>query len=282
MSTQEVFQQADFVGLHYAFAETEHGQRLASAVRYSVYKPDSVSNERWQALLGIDVNNLGHLKLSDGLAKSFIRNFDRESPGSLSEDDKSLLRVAALTHDWAESVVGDTNYGDKTAHHEAAEQLAFEQNLSAFCNGRVSDAEELVQRALSEIIFSPSTRLGQMFNAIERVGYMRTALRASSHVIEGSALDCTEALRWLVADVLGHHPPVLIDYANQYPPVRLYLENQRSAITSGFQIIKPDTFDNYAAEKHDKKKQSFEASKTIWHQWRVKTKFQEFLSATNS
>jgi hypothetical protein len=252
------------VSIHHAFAETDFGKKLGANVRYGVYKPADVSNQRWRELLGIDVNNLGHLQLSGNLAKAFTHDMDLHQPDFFKDDERDLLEVAALTHDWAEAVVGDINYGDKTSEHEAEERAQFEQNLAAFFTGKEEWLEELIQRALDEVIFSPDTKLGVAFNAIERVGYVRTALRAAERVENDEAEECEEGFRWLVADVFSRHISKLIEYAGVLPPVKTYLNNQETKISEAYEIIDDDVFWNYPEEKRREIHNKFLDGKKDW------------------
>jgi hypothetical protein len=264
MGNTEIEPTNKLVSIHHAFAETDFGKKLGANIRYATYKPDGVSNERWRELLGVDVNNLGHLQLSGNLAKSFIRDMDLHQPGYFEGDERDVLEVALITHDWAESVVGDINYGDKTSDDEAEERAQFEQNLAAFFTGKEERLEQLIKRALDEVIFSPDTKLGIAFNAIERVGYVRTALRAAERVSSDEAGDCEDGFRWLVADVLARHTSKLIEYADVLPPVKTYLDNQEDRISEAYGIIDDDVFWNYPEDKRWEIHANFHTGKRDW------------------
>lgn len=255
------------IEIHEEFKKTDFGKTLADRVRYERYKPADVSNERWVDLLGADVNNLTHLTLTYGLAQDFIRASEILSPNFLTDEDEQLLQVAALIHDWAESIVGDISFGDKTANDELEEQAAFEANLASFYNGDTT----LINRARTEVVFDHTgeSKLGRAFNAIERVGYLRTALRAGSHIVRGDAPDCEEGLRWLIADVLSQQPEPLIAYANTLPPIRQYLINQSDQISQMFGIVAGDDgiFESYPQEQRVTKRAQFKQSYYAWRSW---------------
>jgi len=255
------------IEIHKEFEKTDFGKTLAGRVRYERYKPTNVSNERWVDLLGADVNNLTHLALTYGLAQDFIRVLQILQPGYLTSEDEQLLQVAALIHDWAESIVGDISFGDKTANDELEEQAAFETHLASFYNGDTT----LINKARTEVVFDHTgeEKLGRVFNAIERVGYLRTALRAGSHIVRGDASDCEEGLRWLVADVLSQQPGPLIAYSGALPPVRQYLINQYEQISRMFDIVASDegVFENYPPEQRAAKKSQFKQSYVAWKSW---------------
>lgn len=255
--------------IHKEFEKTDFGQTLAGRVRYERYKPVDATNERWTKLLGADVNNLTHLTLTYGLTQDFIRTTGKLQPDYLNVEDEELLQVAALIHDWAEAIVGDVSFGDKTAENEKEEQAAFESHLAEFYTG---DATELVNRARREVVFDHTgeSKLGKVFNAIERVGYLRTALRATTHVLNGDAPDCDSGLRWLVADVFSQQPTVLMEYAETFLPIKQYLQNQSEMISRAFALTEHggDTvFDNYPPEQREIKRSQFGQSYLAWQNW---------------
>ena len=259
--------QPRLIEIHEKFEQTDFGKTLAGRVRYDRYKPKDVSNERWVELLGADVNNLTHLTLTYGLAQDFIHTAQTLQPDFLSSEDEQLLQVAALIHDWAESIVGDISFGDKTANDEVEEQAAFEANLASFYKGDLT----LINKARTEIVFDHTgkNKLGKVFNAIERVGYLRTALRAGDHIVCGDAMDCDDGLRWLVADVLSQQPKSLIAYAETLQPVRQYLANQQDKISLMFEIVatSDDVFANYPPDQRDAKRLQFSESLQAWLQY---------------
>jgi hypothetical protein len=220
-------------------------------------------------LLGADVNNLTHLTLTYGLTQDFIRVAEKLQPGYLDDEDEELLQIAALIHDWAEAIVGDISFGDKTATNEVEEQAAFAAHLAEFYTG---DATELINKARTEIVFDHAgeNKLSRVFNAIERVGYLRTALRASGHVANGAAPDCEDGLRWLVADVLSQQPAALIHHAETLLPVEQYLQNQSEVISGAFALTEysgSEVFDNYPPEQREAKRAQFQQSYLAWQEW---------------
>ena len=255
----------DLIAIHNSFAATEFGQRLASKVRYERYKPLEVPNDRWVKLLGADVNNLTHLTLTYGLARAFAATTERLRPGELTRHEQVVLQVAALIHDWAEAIVGDISFGDKTTAHEVVEKSAFAANLAKFYQGNQAD---LIEEARSEVIFDHDSRLGRMFNSIERVGYMRIALRAQDRIKHHEVGNCEPGLRWLVADVLLNQIPTLAEHSAEYPAVRQYVFNQRLAITAAFgaTAARPEIFESYGSDR-DVRQRDFVSSYDLWLPW---------------
>lgn len=227
----------DLLHIHQAFAATEHGKTLAGRVRYEKYKPQAVTNKEWTMLLGPDVGNLSHLIFTYDLTTTFIAHTWRNQQELLTEAEGRLLQVAALIHDWAEAKTGDISWGDKTAGHEAEEQAAFETYLHEFYTG---DATELIDQARKEIIFDHGQeggKLGEIFNAIERVGYLITALRAYGHVAAKTAGDCESGFAWITADVLLNQTITLLEYAKKYSAVNDFLARRRQVIADAMDFV---------------------------------------------
>jgi hypothetical protein len=255
-----------FIAIHQSFAETELGATLADRIRYEKYKPAEVSNERWEDLLGADVNNLAHMPLTYGLTRSMIRNLQDTQPGFLNDHEEEVLQVTALIHDQAEAIVGDINYNDKTPEDEVEEMHHLSAILDEHYEGDTSDIKHIILEA-AEVMKSPDSKLGHVFNTIERIGYMRTALRAAEHVKRGAAPDCEEELRWMTADVLGNHTVTLMERADDYIPVRIYLGNQAHVIDEAFSIVTPEVFTNYPPEQRQSKELAHHSAYAAWRQW---------------
>lgn len=257
------------IELHNAFAKTVHGEKLAGEVRFDRYMSGGLSNQEWVGLLGADVNNLEHMRLTLGLAQDFVRTMDACHPGELSSEDRQLLGVAAVSHDWGEAIVTDITYSKKTPEDERREKEAFLHIVST----EMADVPgaDLVLRAAHEVVFDQKgTRLGKMFNIVERVGYMRTALRAHVRVDTVKSPDIQNGLRWLVADVLGNNPPHLVRQAADSTPARNYLLAQSGLISAAFEAVEDAIFENYG-EEADVKRVAMADSFTAWQEWLAET-----------
>lgn len=260
--------QPNFIEVHNEFSETKYGHTLADKVRFGRYKPTDVSNERWVELLGADVNNLTHMPLTYGLIRTFISHLETMQPDYLNTEEVHTLQAAAITHDWAEAIVGDVSFGDKTEEQEQEERAAFKKHLAQFYTG---DATELIDKARREVVFDHdgNTKLGEIFNATERIGYLRTALRASEHVLRQDALDCADGMRWLVADVLLQQVPTLLNYSNKFIPVESYLTNRQELISKSFELVdsNPEVFYNYAPDQQSTRHEQFNQAYEAWQSW---------------
>ncbi|MBX4201334.1 hypothetical protein KW803_00350 [Candidatus Saccharibacteria bacterium] len=251
--------------LHAAFAETEYGQHLSQQTRWERYKPAGVSPQRWRELLGVDVNNLGHLQLSGNLTRVFIGEMDKSRPGYFNLEDKIVLEVAAYTHDWPESIVGDTNYHLKSTIHDDEEKAVFIQNLKAFYPDCSPEMEIIINRAVEEVIYAHDGEgLARAFNVIERVGYVRTALRATDKVVHGTASDCESSMRQLVGDAFSVHISALMGLTDEFPPVEQYLRNQHELISAGFGLVDEEAFANLHS---DGVRAKFQNALLAWTAW---------------
>ncbi len=258
--------QPRLMDIHRAFSTTHLGQALGEQVRYERYKPHDVSNQRWIELLGADVGNLSHLPLTYGLTRSFVNQLNQHQPGFIDTPEESVLHTAALIHDWAEAIVGDITYSDKTEEDENEERVQLFSILE-----KIEDIDpeirEFINRAMEEVLVKSDTKLSHMFNTVERVGYLRTALRAGKHVIDQTAPDCVEGFKWIVADVFGNHPSELIERASKYVPVKNYLTAVQEDILNVFSIVEPYVFDYYAVEQREIKRDLFYQAQARFISW---------------
>ncbi|MBI2013094.1 MAG: hypothetical protein HYS88_01460, partial [Candidatus Colwellbacteria bacterium] len=101
-----------FEEIYELFAGSSYGKILRQRVRYGPYKPEELSNEEWVKILGPDVNNLEHLKTTLAITNDFIYRARYPHPEwqpreiNFSREEKELLCLTAVIHDWGEAVVG--------------------------------------------------------------------------------------------------------------------------------------------------------------------------------
>jgi hypothetical protein len=259
----------DIAGIHSAFAETEYGRRAAESIRYERYNLEGSSHEEWVALLGPDVNGLTHGPLTRQLAKSFIRHSQYLQPGLLNDSEEMLLEVTAIAHDWGEAIkgIGDTTYSDNTDEKKNKEKAELLANLDSFYEGGTDDVRELILTGIQEVAFNSggNEKLARVFNAIERVGYVRTALRAAEVINSGQYPEHDAGLRWLIADVFANQIAKLDEYAGDYAVVDLYLINQHHVISEAFKMIGYEEFLNYENEtQRSQKIKEFCDAQGVW------------------
>ncbi|HVI60907.1 MAG TPA: hypothetical protein VM535_01980 [Candidatus Saccharimonadales bacterium] len=266
-----IAEEYDYLSIHASFAATEYGRALSESVRYDKYRPSHVTHERWQELLGPDVNNLNHLVDTYHLSSDFIGHTDRLQPGLLSPRDKAVIKVGAVIHDWGESILPDINYFEKTEADEAAEIQVFNDNLANFYPAADPEVQDLIAEATTEVIFDRESRLGGIFNVIERIGYLRTGLKANQHAREGTAADCEDYLRWLGASVMSSdHITHLIEKGDELSAAHHFLDSRETEITQGFEDADPAIFAAFRPDEAPERVLGLEASHFVWETWRAR------------
>lgn len=228
-----------FTDIHNEFAQSEEGEILKNNVRFARFQPIGMSNGEWVSLLGADSNNLHHLLLSLYLAKNFLKYQSEERP--FSKEEAEILCLAALTHDWAEAVVGDTNYEYKSPGTDNEEKFVYRTMLF----DKLGDKLDIdVLERVFETAMETRSKLGRAFSAIESVGYTRTSLNAwdVSKKVNGRV---SEAMKWLSSNVLGNKTQLLLQQAKIYHPVRMFVQGSRERISEVFQDTTPSMFLRY-------------------------------------
>jgi hypothetical protein len=254
---------SDFIDIYNDFADTPYGADLAGDIRYAKYNLTNMPPAQWAELLGPDVNNLAHMRVTYQLTQSFVRYSQAHQPGLLAPGDPAQLLVAAISHDQGEALIGDISYGDKTVMDTAREQQQFAEHASEFTPTASGMLKSYLARARDEIIFDHTSRLGRMFNAIERIGYLRTALKASEVVRGATSSEVAAGLRWLVADVLSNQVTSLLIYAEDYAAVNSYLTSQSTAISEAFELVSAADFEHYSEQREFKLNQ-FATAEQAW------------------
>lgn len=249
-----------FRAIHEEFAQSDEGKILDSNVRFARYKPNHMHNSDWERLLGADANNLEHLKLSLGLTRVFLRHQDPNHV--LSQEDAEVLCLTAITHDWAEAVVGDEMYDLRTQEHDEREESVYSGMLMSRLENRI-DIETLEK--VYSAAMDKESRLGNVFGAIETLGYMRTGLHAweVSERINGQIC---EAMRWLSSNVVGNQTHALLDHARSHHPIREYVVSSRDKISNVFRKTHHLVFSNYPQPERTVQQNKFFQAMTDWNE----------------
>jgi 5'-deoxynucleotidase YfbR-like HD superfamily hydrolase len=209
------------------FADSDYGKKLAAQIRYSPFKPAKVTADEWCQLLGDDVNNLRHMSFTLELAEELL-----EHDTDLSEKEKLQLYLACVIHDWGEAIVGDINYAVKTDSDEEREKKAFAEILNSIIEE--DDIKELLKKVYVDVAMEPNTKLGKVFNAIEKIGYVSTAIKAMQLLDNRNDIDdqLKVSLVDLATKVFFHQIQALVKYAKDYKWVDNYLRHYEREIQS--------------------------------------------------
>ncbi len=226
-----------FKDIHQAFSESSHGIHLGGKTRWDTFKPPHFSNKEWINLLGIDVNNLEHIYLTLRSTQAFLHGCANPHLGWQGEvpeaarftpEERLLLCIGAVEHDWGEAIVGDIPQPLKTDAHEKKEKIALQSIISEFCSSEpFCDLQPFMHEAMDRVVFSRETKEGRAFHAIEQAGYIRTGLNAwerRGHKDENVASRLTE----LASKCIPSHLPSLQKYAEDYPPIHHFLSHPRN------------------------------------------------------
>lgn len=248
---------------HTLFSSSEYGQSLAGRPRWDMQRPEHVSVEEWQYILGRDADNLDHMLLTHNITDRFLSWDD----GSLNTNDveRDILRMAAICHDWGESINpttgigGDINFEHKT-HQNTLDEIETFRKVFTDIFGEVDvKTKHLIEAA----VFKKDSKLGMIFDAIERVGYLRTAIiahnaskKTDDEVLKGN-------LEWLAAGTLSNQVVSLMEYAADYTPVKEYLDAAAPLINEMFDSIDPDVFISHDQPQNEKRILYLQ-SKTLW------------------
>jgi hypothetical protein len=211
------------------YAEAFHAEP-----RYDRFRDPSEGVEEYIHLLGADVDSLTHPIVTLEIVDSFLHT-QRTNGGSVSAEEELLLKAAAVCHDLGEvrletMGVGDISFDQKNPQHEDVELQVFE----LLVRGMPEYQQEVFDKAYAQVVQDRISNLGKMFNACERVGYVKTAIRAFQGV------DGRQMKNWkgLVGNVLMNQTEALLGYAHKYTYVREFLETNVKVIGMMFKRAK--------------------------------------------
>jgi hypothetical protein len=197
---------------------------------------DNITQYEWQSplLIGRDANNLEHCFLMSEETDLFIRaQKNSNSPVQLNPEEEKLLRITAPNHDIGEGVTkkGDISYEFKTAEDEKEELSALEKAICDEILGNGPQARKITQEI--SFILSPegikTTKVGKMFNTIEKIGYFNTAIRTwqkANESIKRNRLLPTY-FQIITNNVFLNSLISLTESSNIYPRVKIILLNNQ-------------------------------------------------------
>lgn len=211
-----------------------NSDQLTALLRYDRYRADGETPQEWIRLLGADVLSLTHPAVTAAITLRFADSNERHGI-TLTDKEKILFFTTPWIHDWGELKVdgygvGDVSYSLRTAADEKIEASVFHMIVEQVGDSR---ARALFVEAYDSIAMNRETRLGRMFNAVEQVGYLLTAIRAYQGV------DGRRITNWqgLAGNVLAHQIEKLLAYAPEYPYVAEILRASEMTISEMFEVI---------------------------------------------
>ena len=208
---------------------------------------------RWQYLLGPDVIGFTHPRVTADITERFI-TYNESHGVRLPVNDKSALRTAPWIHDLGELIldsqsVGDVSYEQKTDAHELQENRVFSLALQRIPDGPEKD---FMRWVYTNIAMNKDTPLGRMFNAVERVGYLETGVRAHT------GIDGQRISNWpgMVGNILSNQTEMLLTYMSEYPYVNAIVSKYQYAISEMFNDVASRTVpqDNQGKPSFDLKR----------------------------
>lgn len=248
--------------------DSEQGKILKGSERWERYKPGQMTEVgEWEEILGYDVNNLEHMRLTDCIAIAMVDSQNEAVPGSFSRKEKNILRKTALVHDLAEAITGDINYNFKTDSDEKnelqlmrsiLEKPIFEENITT------EEREKIIS-----ILGDKSTKLGEAFGVIEGIGYFRTAMVAwkKSKLGEHQASGVSENLAWITSNVLSNQIPKFVEKSKKFVLVEKVLDFYKDRICDAFENMPAKIFDKYSPEEKENNRQKFETARNVWNDY---------------
>lgn len=245
---------------------------LEKEIRRQLKNPENIRYNRFRItetpkqfafLLGSDVKFASHPGVTQNTAKKFIESQNKNvNFEKINGEEVDIILTASLVHDLGELKIdglghGDISFEDHNQDHEKVEKTIFESIV-----GRVADLSDraYITSAYKEVVLDKNSKLGRMFNAIERIGYLNTALRAFTG-IKGERIS-----NWhgLVGNVLSNQIIQLIEFQNDYRYVREILENNQQLITDAFNEVTKNEVLNDRDGKSSYDLNKFNQAKEVW------------------
>jgi len=256
-TSQEIYQK---------YKESPAGQILSQRTRWNRFKPENISNEAWIKTLSLDADNLRHCLVIYGLTDWFISQ-QNNSDMSIKFDkkEKNLLLLTALSHDIPEGMTakGDISLEFKTDQDEQ-EELALIKKAVIDVLDKDCDRHQIASE-VKNCLEDKTSKLGHAFNAIENIGYLRTAIIAWKNN-DTSNPTFAANLKLITNNVLINSIPKLTEFSKIYFPIKKYLHDRSSIVTQAFNM-EQSYFDAYGPESKDNYYQTFLSVKPIWEKW---------------
>ena len=203
--------------------ENPYHEQLHSEIRYERFLTNE-SKDEWKRLLGDDVSFAGHPYATLDIIEEYISLNDK-----LNEEEKSDLRTVALIHDWGElkingEGVGDISYSFKTSEDEKEETKMFLRIIDEIKNENI---KKHLLKIYKNVVLDRNSELGRIFNSVERIGYLQTAIRAYKGFNEKHITNWRD----LTGNVFSNQITALITYSQDDAAVKKILDTKKDTLT---------------------------------------------------
>src|SRR3989339_355513 len=133
-------------------------------------------------------------------------------------------------------------------------------NITKGYRGGILTAQAI--ESINAVVFDTSTKLGNIFKAIEHIGFFKTAMNAweQSKKIKKIAPN----LQWIVINTL-YYLQQDIETSKKYAPLYNIIIKNKKNITDAFNSIPKSVFDQYPSEEEKQKKlKLYQEAKKYW------------------
>lgn len=214
----------------------KYKKEFTRVIRYARFMSGETIEE-WAYLLGEDIILFSHGKITDKLTQEFIA-YNKKNGIRLSSYEESLLRTAALIHDWGEVIiegrgVGDISFDKKLDFHRTEEFKIFNQLLTNLPSG---ENKTIILKAYYSVAMNIESNLGRTFNAVERVGFVKNSIDAYLGK-EGKKI---KNYKGLVGNVLSNQIIPLLNFSKEFTYVAQFLTENNVLIVTMFEDILVD------------------------------------------
>jgi hypothetical protein len=233
-----------FNSIFYSFSRTNYGNTLKSNIRFSYFKPKHISSKDWENTLGKDVSNLYHLYVSLQITRNFLIHCSHPNQkwhnsltqeAKFNSEEQKILLFTSVIHDWAEAVIGDIDFAFKKQSDEKQELIILKDLLNQILgDGKNNKDLNRIGDTVTSILKEKNSKLGKAFNAIEKIGYLKTGMKAWL-IANKNTNEISKDLKHLASRVVNLHTAKLIEYSDIYPFIYSYLYYRKGAIS---EIIK--------------------------------------------